>query len=198
MGSFRFARWIFPGGIGIGMMCGLVASAPSAEPGELNKAFSERLLQIAKDYKTYAQVDGRLRPAPTLCAAPMLGPSLLVSKSDDGATHGKKVYFLFAKDRQEYLGLMDVNIGTGKDALLSAERIDEAKKNSPHQVGQAIVKEAWLPAKVEPATKARSQSGATRQGPTVKIGDDEFYAKEKIGLFIIYKLAENTPDTDHG
>jgi hypothetical protein len=47
-----------------------------------------------------------------------------VSRSRDGETHGRKLYYLFAKDREAYRRCREL----------------------PQPVGQVLVKESWLPA----------------------------------------------------
>ncbi len=177
----------------------VLSTAQAAEPAEINKAFSERLLTIAKEYGTYGRVDDEGRWAPQLCRMP--DPSRVrASTSEDATTHGKKLYFLFAKDRWEYLGR------SSKDIVPS----DDEKKKTSLPIGQVVVKESWVPEKVErtndatPEVAIQSKFGKSKEGyggsilPIVKVGDEKFRAKDKFGLFIMYKLAEDTADTDHG
>jgi hypothetical protein len=77
--------------------------------------FHARLLEIAAGYKKFGRFDGHLRVSPEQCAAPR--PSM--SKSDDTKTHGKKLYYLLAKDPDNYV---------------------DGKEQKP---GQVIVKESW-------------------------------------------------------
>ena len=82
--------------------------------------FHEALLAIAKEYKQYGRVDDETRWAPHLCRMPRAGTARF-SESDDEDTHGQKLYYLFAKNRVEYI--------TAK----SADQPD----------GQVIVKQSW-------------------------------------------------------
>lgn len=83
-------------------------------------AFQKSLLTIASEYQSYGKVDDMSRWAPWLCAAPP-PPKARISKSGDEGTHGKKVYYLFAKNRDSYMN------------------------KEPGATGQVIVKESWLP-----------------------------------------------------
>ncbi len=82
--------------------------------------FHQNLLKIASEYQNYGKVDDMARWAPWLCSAPP-PPKARLSASTDGGTHGRKVYYLFAKNRDAYM------------------------KKEPSPVGQVVVKESWLP-----------------------------------------------------
>jgi hypothetical protein len=84
-------------------------------------AFREGLLAIAAEYKNYGKVDDWARWAPRRCALSP-PPKARLSASKDPSTHGNKVYFLYAKNRDQYF-----------------------QKETP-QIGQVIVKESWYPA----------------------------------------------------
>lgn len=113
-------------------LCGAVLAKPCkdlAKTTEVNdKAFHPALLDVAAQYKkTYKQVTELPSWAPALCAMaklPAEKPVQKLSSSDDESTHGRKVYFLFAKDATKY------------KAVTNAE---------PTPVGQVIVKESWVP-----------------------------------------------------
>lgn len=97
-------------------------------------AFHQALLDAAKQYKSWGKIDAHQRFAPVLCAA-IVPPSLMdgrpeltglhVSASRDAGTHGRKVYFLYVKNRDDYL-----NRGN-------------------QSVGQTLVKESWFPKAVD-------------------------------------------------
>jgi hypothetical protein len=80
------------------------------------------ILAVAQTYASYGRVDEQRRWAPTDCMAPMPDPPR-VSQSRDPETHGRKLYYLFAKDRLAYLHSRDLD--------------------QPN--GQAVVKESWIP-----------------------------------------------------
>ncbi len=69
-------------------------------------AFHKALLQAASEYKTWGTVEDNFQFAPALCAAPNLPPRQPnISSSRDAATHGKKIYYLYAKDKLAYTRL---------------------------------------------------------------------------------------------
>jgi hypothetical protein len=145
------------------------------DPGtaDNNPAFHMRLLEIAAGYEGFARVDDELHWAPTLCRMPM--PSFpRRSASMNVETHGKKLYYVFASDREAYLGR------SGK---------------TPAVVGQVVVKESWEAEEV-PATTSYDKT----RSPVLYLRDGEhlYHAKQKSGLFLMYRLDPNTPGTDSG
>jgi hypothetical protein len=89
----------------------------------------------AMGYLSYGRVDEQARRAPTACDAPMpAGPRM--SQSRDLETHGRKLYYLYAKDRTAYLQACDV----------------------VQPLGQVIVKQSWHPA--EGSTFLKPVTGA--------------------------------------
>jgi hypothetical protein len=92
----------------------LLAGCATAENPQLQAA--------AGEYAEYGKVDDLARWAPYLCKRPD-PPQLRLSASRDLGTHGRKLYFLFAKDREAY-------------RLAS-------KQDQP--TGQVLVKESWIP-----------------------------------------------------
>ncbi len=85
-----------------------------------NPSFHKQLLEIAQKYESYGKVDDMARWAPGMCAAPP-PPALRLSKAGSKSPHTRKLYYLFAADRSDYV----------------------LKK--PSKVGQVVVKEAWYP-----------------------------------------------------
>jgi hypothetical protein len=156
--------------------------------------FTAQLLRIAKDYESYGRVDDETRWAPWLCRMPM--PSMArVSESDDDTMHGQKLYYVFAKNRDQYLAL------SGKHA---------------QPVGQILVKESWRPEQVtldQPPDTYRDRVTAMSakepgQLPNLYLGGSFFpyvkkdgavyHAQEKSGLYIMMKFDPATPGTDNG
>jgi len=80
------------------------------------------LAPILRGYADYGRVDDDPRWAPDNCRAPA-EPPLRKSASRDEATHGRKLYYLFAKNREAYLHARD--------------------HDQPD--GQVVVKESWFP-----------------------------------------------------
>ena len=92
----------------------LSASCTSSDP---------RLLESAQSYESFGRVDGTRRWAPTDCKAPLPDPPRM-SASRDSETHGRKLYHLYAKNREAYRLIHEF----------------------PQPVGQVVVKESWIPA----------------------------------------------------
>lgn len=151
-------------------------------PARAEGPFDARLREIAKSYKSglYASpVDGHMpRWAPLLCRMPQPGADFLpgsvrVSASKDEATHGQKLYYLFAKDQLAYLNLT---------------------ADKPMPTGQFIVKESWLPEEMTNDAQVRLLAGQ----PVVEKDGKRFRTGKLTGLYIMLKLAAETPDTDQG
>lgn len=136
-------------------------------------AFGKALLAVAAEYKSYGKVDDLARWAPWLCAAPP-PPKARLSSSSDPSTHGRKVYFVYAKNRDQYF------------------------KKEPPQPGQVVVKESWYPvcgANGEIKLAVR-ETGYPKEESDYKPAAQ---ASDKQGdLFIMIKLKADTPNTDNG
>jgi hypothetical protein len=129
--------------------------------------FRGRLLEIARTYKGYGNVDNHLRWAPTDCLIP---PDVLhYSASKDKATHGGKIYALFAQP-------------CAKGSYLPA-------RGGAAPVGQVVVKEAW---RSEEVTQWVSELGHVQKDGR------RYRAGRQAELFIMYKMDPETPDTDQG
>lgn len=117
------------------------------------------------------------------------------SASKDEATHGRKLYFLFAKDRKAY--------------------VDPAKAGNP--AGQVLVKESWSPKEVAADTKPEEKRDPPQPlDSEPETLDDElralggsyipyaskdgkhYHADKKGELFLMLKYATDTPGTDEG
>ncbi len=162
----------------------------------VERVFAGRLLEIAAEYQQYERVDQTMRWSPALCFLPPdaskppnnLG---LISQSTSDASHGKKLYFLYARKPSEYRNQI---------WGLSSNKTQRAP------LGQVLVKEAWHPIKetksgpasignTPPATKS---SKPRTSKPFAVQGQHKHHAGDKKGLFIMFKTHETTPGTDHG
>jgi len=133
---------------------GATASKPVNDP-----AFHNELLTVAAQYKKYGKVDDVSRWGSPLCFTfGGLSAKARLSSSKDTATHGKKVYYVYAKDRNQYFN------------------------NEAPRVGQVLVKESWHPA-----------VGVEAGGSTGPVA-----SKDLVGLFVVMKLAPDTPGSDQG
>ena len=159
------------------------AGNPSTTPGE---QFHAELRAIARTYKTYRHVEFAVAAwAPAYCRAPIPYKDFRPgeahpSTSKDKNTHGQKLYFLFARDRQAYL--------------------QAAAKPQPQ--GQVIVKESWTPKAATEEERTLFLSRASRsyaEGIPFARRDGKLYRTDTQGeLFIMFKTAAGKADTDQG
>jgi hypothetical protein len=154
--------------------------------------FEQQLKSIASTYETYGRVDDEMRWAPYLCRMPMPGNARY--SEGDPASHGMKLYSVFAAKREEY-------IHPPQGAL---------------SVGQVVVKESWHLEEIDPATKL-PENGYTQ--PTTPLSDAQkvdaqriqsgFYpyatkdghtyrATDRAGLYVMTRLDAATEGTDEG
>lgn len=176
-----------------------------------NSRFHKRLLEIARDYETLGRVDDQYRWAPGLCSAVPQPSVARFSASTESATHGRKLYFLFAKERDAYLRLgAEPHVKN-----LAANSAPPVAHVAP--VGQVIVKESWIPRDVtekekdlpkrqrivvkpiKAPTEWQKTMGASDAMDPYALREGKLYhAREKHALFIMVKLDPATPDTDQG
>lgn len=147
----------------------------------VNQLFSSRLFEIASEYKQYQRVDQAVRWSPLLCYVPPRPPAnqASLSASDSEETHGKKLYYLYARKPSEYKS----NIWGLSES--------EGGKAVRAPLGQVLVKEAWHPVKLDSSKREESE-------PYAVLGKEKYHAGDKKGLFIMFKMLESTPGTDQG
>jgi hypothetical protein len=170
-------RWILAGALALACSSqGPSKDSPAgAEPATAISAFAQQARSIAAGYQAWGRVDDELRFAPTLCRLPLPARARM-STSEDAATHGRKLYSLFARARAAYPA-------------------------GPH-LDQAVVKEAWT---AEPTTTAyqpeshRESDGGDHFYPYARTKDGAvFHAGQRAGLYVMYRLPPETPATDAG
>lgn len=159
------------------------------------------LLEIAREYKSYVRVSDQANWAPTLCMIPAPA-GVLGSVSKDASTHGKKLYFLFARDEKDYSAIGWSTIVEGPDA-----------KPFAAAVGQVIVKESFKPVEVAdpkdipPVPKPDPNDpnrGLTRprdlpETYTRDAAGRVYHTGDAAGLFVMAKVAgTEKPGTDQG
>ena len=98
--------------------------------------------EVAESYRAWGRVDDELRWAPWLCRMPMASLAR-VSRAPEGE-HRRKVYFVYASDRERYLG-----VTTG---------------NARPRRGLTVVKEAYEPRRVAEPTSYGTGVALPRQG----------------------------------
>jgi hypothetical protein len=179
--------------------CGGHHLAPAAPPGsaatsgdENSPQFQAQLQGIATAYASYGRVDDQMRWAPTLCRMPLPGSARY--SEGDPASHGMKLFSVFAAMRDEY-------IHPTSDAV---------------SVGQVVVKESWKLEAIDPAQEL-SVTGASASGgaltatqqvdlqrihsgfyPYATQGGVTYRATDRFGLYMMAKLDPTTADTDQG
>jgi hypothetical protein len=147
----------------------------------LPAALVERALAIAGEYTAWGRVDDEWRWAPGLCRLPNPGVARQ-SESNDPATHGQKLYSVFAKNRAGY-------------------------PNGPH-TDQVIVKQSWKAETVTGVGGAGGYNPASYRPEAADAGD-HFYpyaikdgviyrASEQAGLYLMWKVDPGSPDSDEG
>lgn len=154
------------------------SSAETADDSSVKKEtndpkFHSQLLKIAAEYQDYGKVDDMARWAPTLCIMPP-PPKARLSQSKDASTHGKKLYYLFAKHRNEYM------------------------ENKTDVAGQVVVKESWRPPSDEVLASAAAEKSKQKASSNQRHLFEPDLLGPKSGLFIMYFADAKTPDTDEG
>lgn len=132
------------------------------------------LIEIANSRHEMTRVSGAAAWAPQLCVAP---PDVF-SKSQDEATHGRKMYYLYAVQADVYLAL--------------ANDAEKAVAETP--LGQALVKETWIPTPVEKLTEAERASYTPVRGPDMR----EYVFRERGPVFVMLKAGGDHEWTDDG
>lgn len=157
-------------------------SNEKAERSENDPRFHDQLLKVAAEYQEYGLINPLANIAPELCRAassPTVPVSL--SASDDQESHGKKLYYLFAKRDGDY--------SLGDATAASA-------------VGQVLVKESWTAKEVaendDAAFEPRKHSSGHEVRATVLDGEVIVTTDKRRELFVMLRLEEDTPGTDNG
>ena len=175
-------------------LAGCLAREPAASPGMLQPqrpgttADSKRddplaaaVLAAARDYKAWTRVSDQAHWAPQLCRPPATEGAQF-SDSKDQDTHGKKLYFLYAK-------------------LADSYRLWPPKDGVP--VGQSLVKESFVPVEVDPTTVPTTkddlgQAKHPAEYALAAIGGKAYKTGDPGPLFVMVKLDPKTPNTDEG
>ena len=124
-----------------------------AEPEPDPELVAADLRAIAADYRQLGRLDDQARWAPYLCMPPT-PPSARVSASEHEASHGRKLYTLYAKDATAYAGLPQT------------QYIDSLVVAPFSELGQVLIKEAFQPEPFEGALEGAGPNEDTeRWGP---------------------------------
>lgn len=176
--------------------------------------FHGRLLEIADTYTSFDRADRKMRITGVICAftphrfvsglsnskeqATPKQELMKMSDSTDSWTHGKKLFFLYAKYPLPI-------VFADNEAFPGVQRVE-------NPIGQAVVKEAWIPEEVKDDGKPLKP--VTRKVKVLKDGKLAeqketfvpyarkhgrlYHAKEMAGLFIMFKVDPEIPGTDNG
>lgn len=191
MRAVQFLGWALVG-VTFGMTsCNqkIPTTAPPTENLAQAENFEEMALAIARAYKSWARVSDKASWAPVLCDPARQPSGVLASDSDDDATHGRKLYFLFAKQDREYVNKPFQAAMSGSDAKLISQ-----------PVGQAIVKESWVAVPTTQPAKRVGVSMNDLEYPEEFVERDGawFRTGEQSVLFLMFKVDVETAGTDKG
>jgi hypothetical protein len=155
-----FVRTVFASSL-LAVLLFLVLRADLAGHGASEAA----LLDAARGYVEWGRVDDRNRWAPTLCAYSPSTPRM--SQITNSLHHGRKLFYLFARDREAY-----VHGGVQPD-------------------GQTIVKEAWHPRALQSDDSLDPRAGGQdRGGNFTRVAEflgEKWVADRRMGLFLMHK-----------
>ena len=150
----------------LGVLVAGCGGDPSPQPVAAPNPLENRLMEIARTYGQYGRVDDESRWAPYLCRMP--NPSRARFSEADGP-HGRKLYFVSARDRQAYV----------------------SGATQPQPAEQVVVKESWIPveaaAEEAPRGFGRPITHARRDGRLYRTG-------ERAGLYIMIKTGGSETD----
>jgi hypothetical protein len=163
---------------------------------ELNPKFVDELEAIAKKYNKQSPAGLYLMKGPPDCRDPYMAReeaeafakkieetrsaftsdgALRKSQSNDTGSHGQKFYYLFASPLDSY------------QRGLKGEELSSL----------SLVKESWK-AEEQPTGITRPTSIQGKLDPYFQEGERLYKVTEVSGLFVMYKLPPETPETDKG
>lgn len=171
-----------------------VAPPPAGPPARRAGPFDAQILEIAQTYRQqFTRVSDQAHWAPQLCLVPSPG-GVLLSASGDSDTHGRKLYFLFAKDQVDYMECGYVNSDSSDAAIRAPWKA---------AVGQALVKQSFVPEPVpvnEAPNPLADDPDPQALPPEYTCGADGtlYRTGDPAALFIMLKTDPATPGTDEG
>jgi hypothetical protein len=145
-------------------------------PGDLDARFVDAIRAAQPAYAKWGRVDERLRAAPTDCAMVSAHPDgvashVRISDASD-SPHDKKLYFLWASDRDGYLAHRTLATGfTIVKESFHADPVGAQPISTPADV-------PWVPPPIR--TLGKLQAGAPE------------------GLYVMTKVGADTAGTDEG
>jgi hypothetical protein len=165
------------------------------------------VLKAAAEYRKppFSLVNPEPDPAPADCMAPffVVPPRPSLAKTDDG--HGKKLYYLYAKDLHAYragAGLYnDWSRSFPSPNDKAPPKESPARQRREQAVGQVIVKESWTDQLVTQGDPPRAPPEGSDASLITRGSFDGAMHQigEQSALFIMAKVAESgDPKTDNG
>jgi hypothetical protein len=117
----------------------VLQAEPRRKAKSAEKPFHADLLKLAAEYQEFGRVDDEERLAPIFCREPRRAV-LRLSKSEEADTHGRKLYYLYAKDRAAYLDIAKKSVKPGQAIIKQswhAETADDERANAPNAAQNA-------------------------------------------------------------
>lgn len=170
---------------------------PAATKRRTPTTFDRQIMDAARAYTAFHRVSEAPNWGPTACFA----EGIQASVSEAFAAHGRKLYYLYARDAAAYYRLGGEK-GQPPPAL-----------SGPSPVGQVVVKESFHPVEVgalespelvgppaslawvQPRKRAPSYDNSAH---LTEMNGKLYQPGSPAGLFIMLKLDPATPDTDEG
>ncbi|HEV3144185.1 MAG TPA: hypothetical protein VGZ47_09900, partial [Gemmataceae bacterium] len=134
MNRALIAPALFGGGLVLSYALLTAQAEPEKVPAPVSEKlqpFAKQILEVARTYPKYGRVDDEFRWAPWLCRMPNPGTVRFTESKDEDTHGGRKLYSIFAKDRDSY------------------SKLSYSQKPMDNAPGQIIVKESWLPEEVK-------------------------------------------------
>ena len=167
---------------------GTVPPDPPVELFEDNPLDLEAtLLSAARNYRAWTRASDWASWSPTLCTDANPEETILASRSLDGSTHGRKLYYLYVRDASTYLA-------SGPEIPLA--------RRATNPVGQVLVKEGWHPVEHPSVGPTANSQWSVPEGVDprhIAMLGDRFYVRgDQADLYMMYRMATDTPGTDAG
>jgi hypothetical protein len=170
-------------------------------PTAADEQRSLRLLAIAQEYEAWPRVSDKAHWAPTLCRVPPTSGAL-VSGSEDDATHGGKLYYLFASDAAAYQSISEFIAGHEEGDRTVIERNGVRLEPGVAPVGLTLVKQSWhavpFDEQRDGPAEVTDASGEPRRRAAAGADGKLYVTGEQSDLFVMTKMDPSTPDSDNG
>lgn len=167
-------------------------ASPAAAP--IDPAVASLMSAAFERHVGWGRVDDELRWAPFLCRLPM--PARPHMSRAEGGDHAQKLYSLFARQRERYVGpgVVSTPIRVGAVGGVDAGR-------EPF-VGQVVVKASYVPEPAGDGETARPSMDGLGMGdhfdPFATHGGVRYRAGGVAGYYVIAEVPRDTPGSDDG